>query len=254
MKKLLTLASVAAGILLAGAAVTFAQDNGVPQFRPIELWVCNYRERKDQSDFDKVLEDLVRVTADDAYAAYRLTPNFVPPDQDFDFIYLGVWESGATMGRDMAHYAAMAGDIDEAWNDTVDCPASLMYASSMIQPPTGDGAERFMLTVSDCEVGDDLSNGQAIGALQRFNDYRVANGSTVGTFAWFPVYGGGDVDFDFKLAQTYSGPEHFGDSFQWFVDNQAYLVQQGMLGGIVSCDVPRVYNGETIMNNLMNQD
>lgn len=254
MKKLLALAAVAAGMLFTGIGVTFAQDDGVPQFRPIEMWVCTYRDRKDQSDFDNVLEELVRVSADDAYAAYRLFPNFVSPDQDFDFIYLGVWESGVTMGRNMAHYAAVADDVEEAWNDTVDCPASLMYASLMIQPPTGDGGESFVLTVSDCEVGHDQSNGQAIGALERFNDYRVANGSTVGTFAWFPVYGGGDVDFNFKLAQAYSGPEHFGNSFQWFVDNQAYLVQQSMLEGVVSCDVPRVYIGETIMDNLMNQD
>lgn len=256
MKRLLAVAVATLCTLLAGTGVAFAQNDGVPQFRPVEMWVCNYNERKDQGDFDSVLEDLVAVIGDDPYAAYRLTPNFVTDEQDFDFIYLGVWESGASMGRDMAKYMANGTAVDAAWNETVDCPASLMYASSEIQPVgsgDADGGGDFMLTVSDCTVGHGQSNGQALGALRRFNDYRVTNGSEVPTFAWFPVYGGGGIEFSFKLVQAYAGAEHFGNSFQWFVDHQAYLVQEDIMSGVLDCDVPRVYIGETIMNNL-NQD
>ncbi len=251
MKKLLLSAVATACMLFVGSGVTFAQDDGVPQFRPVEMWVCSYRDGKDQGDFDDVLEDLVKVEAAGPYAAFRLFPSFRTADQDFDFLYLGVWPDGSTMGSGMANYGENGGDVEEAWDSVADCPTSVMYASMRIQDnDDGDGSGNFMLTVSDCKVGHALSNGQAIGALSRFNDYRVANGSTVGTITWFPVYGGGGADFDFKLAHVYSGAQHFGDSFQWFVDNQAYLVQQDMLDGIVSCDVPRVYIGETIMNNM----
>lgn len=251
MKRSFLAAAVAACTLFMGMGPSFAQDEGVPQFRPVELWACSYRDGKDESDFDDVLEDLVEAVGDDVYAAFRLAPVFRGPDQAFDFIYLGVWESGASMGSDMAGYAETMGDVNEAWDETVDCPASIMFASLRIQDDAGDdGPGNFMLTVSDCSLGHGMSNGQALGALTRFNDYRVANGSTVGTIVWFPVYGGGGADFNFKLAHVYSGAQHFGDSFQWFVDNQAYLVQEDMMSGVVSCDVPRVYNGETIMNNL----
>jgi hypothetical protein len=252
MKRILITAATAACTLFMGSGFTFAQE-GVPELRPIEMWVCNYRDGKDQGDFDDVLEDTVESAGDDPYAAFQLSPYFVSGDQDFDFIYLGVWENGTTMGSDMAEYAATSGDIDEAWNDAVDCPASIMYASMRIQQNDGGGDGNFMLSISDCNVAHGASTGQALGALTRFNNYRVANGSTVGTIAWFPIYGAGAVEFDFKLVHVYSGWPHFGDSFQWFVDNQAYLVQEDVLDGVVSCDVPRLYNGETILNNL-NQD
>lgn len=216
------------------------------------MWVCSYRDGKDQGDMDNAFEEFVEATADDAYAGYRLVPSYVTGEQAFDFIYLGVWESGSMMGRDLADYAAKGDDADEAWDEVADCPASLMYGSIRIQQndDADAGTGDFMLSISDCKVGHGVSNGQALGALRRFNDYRVANGSSVGTIAWFPIYGGGGVEFDFKLAQVYSGPQHFGDSFQWNVDNQAYLVREDMLDGVVSCDVPRLYNGDTILNNM----
>jgi len=251
MKKLLLSAVTAACTLFLGAGVTYAQ-NGVPEIRPLEMWVCNYRDGKDQGDMDKVFEEFVEATEGDAYAGYRLVPSYVSGAQDFDFIYLGVWENGSMMGRDLADYSVKGDDADEAWDEVADCPASLMYGSIRIEQndDADGGSGNFMVSISDCKVGHSVSNSQAIGALTRFNNYRVANGSTVGTIVWFPVYGGGDVEFDFKLAHVYSGPQHFGDSFQWAVDNQSYLVQADMLDGVVSCDVPRLYNGDTILNNM----
>lgn len=251
MKKLLLSTVAAACTLFLGTGITSAQD-GVPEIRPVEMWVCNYRDGKDQGDMDKAFEDFVEATEGDAYAGYRLVPSYRAGDQSFDFIYLGVWESGSMMGRDLADYATKGGDADEAWDEVADCPASLMYGSIRIQQndDAGEGSGNFMLSISDCKLAHGVSNGQALGALTRFNDYRVASGSSVGTIAWFPIYGGGDVGFDFKLAHVYSGQQHFGDSFQWFVDNQAYLVQEDMLNGVVSCDVPRLYSGDTILNNM----
>lgn len=251
MKKLFLFAVTAACTLFLGVGIGHAQD-GVPEIRPLEMWVCSYRDGKDQGDMDNVFEDFVEATEGDAYAGYRLTPSYVSGDQAFDFIYLGVWESGSMMGRDLTDYAVKGADVDEAWDEVVDCPASLMYGSIRIQQNDGDGdgSGNFMLSVSDCKLAHGVSNAQAVGALTRFNNYRVANGSTVGTIAWFPVYGGGNVAFDFKLAHVYAGQQHFGDSFQWAVDNQSYLVQADMLGGVVSCDVPRLYSGDTILNNM----
>ncbi len=107
-----------------------------------------------------------------------------------------------------------------------------------------------MLTVSDCKVEHGNTAAQAVGAVSRYNDYRVANGVTIGTFVWFPLFGGGDAEFDFKLAQAYSGPRALGDSLQWTIDNAAYNVRNSISQGVVSCDEARVYNGMTIMNNI----
>lgn len=252
MPRRIIAAAGAACTLLLGSAISIAQD-GPPEFRPVELWACNYNERKDADDFARAMRLMVAGTGEEKYAAYKLTPNFRGPNQDFDFIYIGVWENGTTMGRDMTNYAENGAAAIAAWDEAVNCPISGLFASYRIQAieDGGDGAGRFMLTVSDCKVNHGNNAGQAIGALQRYNDYRVANGMTIPTFAWFPAFGGGDADFDFKLVEAYSGPQHFGDAWQWFTDHAAYDVLDDMMDGIVDCDEARVYAGETIMNNMM---
>jgi hypothetical protein len=184
------------------------------------------------------------------YAAFQLYPYFVGGLRDeFDFIYVGVWESGSAMGSDLTNYFTNNQEAAEAWDETVDCASSL-YASSRIEAPQASDEGYFMLAVSDCKIGKGNSAAQAAGAISRFNAYRKANGMTVGTILWYPVAGGGDADFDFKLVNAFTGPQHWGDYFSWYVDNEAYNVQGPMTDGIVSCDESRIYNGRTLMNNM----
>jgi hypothetical protein len=249
MKKLLLAAFTAALSLGIGISTAFAQDG--PQFRPVELWACTFRDGKDQEDMDDVYEMIEEGTGDAQYAAFQINPYFAGNrNQEFDFIYLGVWNSGSEMGADLANYFASNQEAGEAWDETVDCGSSL-YASSRIQAPqqTDDGT--FMLAVSDCKLAHGNSNAQAAGAISRFNDYRVANGMEVGTILWYAVAGGGGAEFDFKLVNAFTGPQHWGDYFSWYVDNQAYNVEGPMTEGIVACDESRVYVGRTLMNNMM---
>ena len=252
MRRLILAAVTALFTLCAGASVVFAQDGGPPSFRPVEMWVCNYKEDKDADDFGDAMEKLAESEGEQNYAAWTLSPFFVNPNQDFDVLFLGAWGSGTAMGEAYAHYFAAGSDAQEAWNEAVDCPASIMYASYEIQPvpESTDGDGTFVLSVADCKVGHGVTNGQAMGALERFNDYAVANGSTVATFAWFPVWGAGESEFSFKLAQAFAGVEHLGNTFQWFVDTAAYNVNDDMTAGIVDCDAPRIYLGDTVMDNI----
>jgi hypothetical protein len=252
MKKILISLATAIVLATSGVSVGFAQDDGAPQFRPVEMWACSLRDGKDRGDLDSVYESTVAASGDEAYAAFHLEPYYAGGLVDnFDFLYLGVWADGSTMGTNLTGYFANGDDADEEWNETLDC-SSLMFASTRIQDNAGDGTGdgNFMLTVSDCNVGHGRTSGQAMAALNRFNDYRLANGSTVGSLAWFPVYGGGDAEFDFKRVHVYSDIKALGDDFSWFVDNAAYNTEGDLLDGLLSCDEARVYIGSTIMNNL----
>jgi hypothetical protein len=252
MKRSIRTALLAACTLLIGSPAIQAQDDG-PAFQPLEMWACNFRDRKDQDDMDSVYEQLVDATGDAAYASWQLNPYFAGARvRDFDFLYLGAWSDGSAMGADLESYMADATEIGEAWDETVECGA-MMFASNTIQDvpaSDGEGSGTFMLTVSDCKIAHGRTAAQAIGAISRYNDYRVANGSVVPTFAWFPVYGDGSAEFDFKLAQAYSGPQAMGDQFSWIVDNQSYNVENALTQGLVDCDEARAYVGRTIMDNL----
>jgi len=236
------------GFLLTVCLVPAQAQDGPPQFRPLEVWTCGFKDGKDQDDMDDVYEDIVEASGDTAYSAFQLSPYFAGAfAENFDFVYLGAWADGSVMGSDMASYL---GTPDESWDETVDCQGFL-YASNWIQPvQPPDNAGTAVVTVSDCDVDHGSTAAQAVGAISRYNDYRVANGMTVGTLVWFPVYGGGDADFDFKLVSVYSNAQHMGDAFKWSIDNAAYNVSNSMRAGIVSCDEARLYTARTIMNNI----
>jgi hypothetical protein len=251
MKQLLLGTITTVCTLFVGTGQSIAQD-GPPQFAPVEMWVCDYRDGKDQGDLADVLEDLARLTGDIPSATRQLFPYLRGSQQDMDFIYIATWPDGSTMGRDVNNYLANGSAVDADWEDAVECGVSLLFGRLMINQPSAepDEDDNFTLTVSDCNVAHGRSTSQAIGAIQRYNEYRVANGSDITTLLWFPVYGGGGAEFDFKLVHVYNDYQHLGDSFQWVVDNQAYLVNQDMTEGLVSCDEARVYNGNNISNTL----
>lgn len=252
MKRLLMAALSAVLVFLTGMSPTYAQD-GVPQFRPVELWACTFNDRKDQDDMDNVYEMYMGDENETPYAAWQLNPWFVGNrNQQFDFIFLGAWANQTAMGADLAANFAGSGDVDAAWDETVTC-GGLLFASLRIQAPPETGAgDNFILTVRDCKTNKGIGNGQAVRAINAYNDYRVANGLTVPTFVWFPAAGNGEADeaYDFKIASAYADAQAWGDAGQWFVDNQAYQVRSDISRGILSCDEPRVYVGRTLMDNL----
>lgn len=249
MRLLLLVTLTATFTLTFDISTTFAQE-GPPQFRPLEMWVCSFKDRKDQDDINRVYEMIETGAGDTPYAAWQLNSYFTGSrGQNNDFIYIGAWADNATMGADLENLMENNPEIDEAWEKTVACQG-LMFASLQIQASPDGGDGDFMLAVSDCKTGHGVGNGQALAAIRKFNDYRVANGLTLGTFAWFPVYGDGDGDFDFKVATAYAGPRALGNAGQWTVDNAAYRTRSDITDGIVECDVPRLYTGTTLMNNL----
>ena len=255
MRKLLLTLLAGLATILAGMGTATAQDDSGPrQFAPVEVFACNYNNRRDQDDFDEalaLLEAGSNAEGAEPYAAFRLLPMFYGTDQEFDFIYVGVWPDGSTMGRDYDNYFETGQDTIDAWNDAVTCDVVVMFASVMVKaPPDGGPDDNFMLTISDCEISDGQEGGDMLGALEAYGQFRSDNGSPGGTYAWFPAYGGGDAEYDFKLVNGHANAEAFGNHFQWFGENQAYLKMAELTGHLVSCDEARVYTGETIYNTL----
>ena len=250
MKRLFSAALPGLAVLVLGPGIVTAQDDGARHFQPLEMYVCNYRDGQDQGDFDRALRMMSEVeSSDEPYAGYQLFPGMVTPEQNFDFIYVGVYASGTGYGIDNAAYSQMAEDEMEAWTEAVDCGNSL-WASHQLSEAPGDGSEEFMVSFQDCKVADGRSGMQATEAMRRWVNYRADNGMALPTWAWFPVYGGAPGDFTFKLITGFGGYEDVGNSFSWMVDNEAYLVRDQMLQGLVSCDVGRMYYGVEIMNTF----
>jgi hypothetical protein len=253
-KVLLSMAVIVLSGALGVGTASAQDDEGPPNFSPLELFVCSYRDGQDQGDFDNAMDEMrdwMEENDGAPYSAWRLNPFITGGNFDADFIYLGSWPDGSTMGKDNAAYFATGADAIEAWDEAVECGVSVMYASHNVkEPPPNVDAGEFVLTVSDCKVAEGRKTGDAIAAMRSWGDYRAANGSLGGQWLWFPAYGGGAVDYTFKLVYGFSGLESFGNYWSWYVDNQGYLTWGDMTGGLVSCDVDRAYIGDTLINGL----
>jgi hypothetical protein len=252
MRKILLTIAASLLLTLSGVGLSFAQDGSdVPDLVPIEISVCSYQDGKDSGDYAKATQKMAKWMEDndsEPYASFQLSPLFAG-NQEFDFVTVGVWTSGTSMGKDMAQWVSTAGDEIAALGDAADCGGSSMYTSLNVMQP-GDGADSFVLAVNDCNVADGRSTRDAIGALREYGEYRNATGSPGGMWVWFPSYGNGDEDFDFKLANSYASIEAFGNNFQWNRDQQAYLKRGELFNGLLDCDVARSYTGSTIVNTL----
>lgn len=243
--------AMAAILAISTAPNVYGQDRA-PQWRPLELWVCSYRDGMTAEEMKPVYGLIEDESEDVAYAAWQLDPVMVGTlTGEFDFVYIGAWADNTTMGADLENVFSGQAESSAAWNETVDCEGE-MYASLNIQDVENDPAdfENFFMTVSDCTVADAASNFQAISAIRSFNDYRTSNGQAVFSRAWFPVLGGGQASFDFKLIHSYPGMTELGAANQWVTDNQAYRVRGDLMAGVVECDDARLYAGTTIMDRL----
>lgn len=217
--------------------------------------VCIYNDDKDSDDLDDAMGEMVEwMQGNDSapYAAWTLNKFFTAADREFDFLCLGAWPNGSTMGKDISHYLSSAGDAIVAYGDVADCPTSFLFASLNVkEPPETDGqGDGFVVTMSDCRVAEGRKTADAIVAIREYGAYRDANGSPGGTYLWFPAYGGGAAEFDFKMVNTHASLEAFGDNYQWIVENAAYLKQGELLDGLVNCDVARAYAGDTVVNTI----
>ena len=251
MKKLLVLLAPVFVCAFAGAGLAVAQEEAPPNFVPVEVNACTYNERKDQDDFDRALglmTEWMEENDSQPYAAIRLMPSYAG-NPEFDFVYFGFWPDGATMGRDISQYTASASDAIEAWNDAVDCSAEL-FGSLMLKDPGDDTFDNFMLSVSDCSIADGRRNSDALDAISSWGGHRTGGGSSGGIWVWYPVQGGGDGDFDFKLLESHNDIVGYGNWWQYMVETESYNVRNELFEDLLNCDVARLYYGETIVNDI----
>ncbi len=249
MKILMTVVA-SVGTMFSSTCLSIEPD--APDLRPIEINFCNYRDGHHKEDYNKVMGRMAQWMEENnsqPYATWRLDKLFAG-EQDFDFVVVGAWTSGTSMGKDITQYMASASDISVAVSEIVDCSGLSLFSSLNVKATDGDGIGRFVLTVSDCIVAGGHSARAAIQAIIEYGEYRTSNGSPGGMWVWLPTLGSGDEDFDFKLASSYRNVEAFGAAFQWDRDNQADLKRDTLFRNLLKCDVPRGYEGETLINTL----
>jgi hypothetical protein len=247
MKKILKAISVVAAVLALamGSAMAQVSAEGMGKVVPVELFTCTYNNRQDADDLNAVIARWNRWMDErnnDDYAAWTLTPFHFGPDQDFDLIWMGAYRDGNAMGAGTDEWFAEGGDIDDAFAEVLDCDAHLGLSSAMYKsPPDNQTPGTAIITMMDCELNEGNRYTDIKAAELAWAKHMTDAGSTAGTFHWFPVFGGGDAEYDYKVVNAYANYTELGADWERFANGGGRDVSQETFADIDDCDDARVY-------------
>jgi len=244
MKKILISTFFTSLVVLAGSGAVSAQDDGM-LIIPVELFTCTYNSRQESDDLDKVI-DKWNAWADrngtDDYAAWTLTPYYFGPQQEFDMIWMGAGKTAAALGKAQDDYNANDEGLIDDFAEVLSCDAHNNFASVNYKaPPEGATPASSVLTFSDCKYKEGASFSAVSAAMAEWAQYLSDEGSPTGIWHWYPAYGGGGEEFDFKWLQAHENLESLGADFDRYGTGGGFVTRGRLLGHLIDCDSSRAY-------------
>jgi len=246
MRKIIAAVAALITVLAWGPVLADSHEAEPMRFVPVEIFTCDYLEGKGPADLDAVIarwNEWMDEHDQQDYFAVTLTP-FYFGSETFDVGWLGSWPNGEAMGRGTDLWVNEGSEINAGFFEVLSCDTHSNFAAAELKSPGGPPPESFILTFSDC-TGPDSSEGwdQLMANLGEWSAYLTESGYHQGNWMMFPVYGGGDAEFDFKLLEGFDNHTQLGQDYQRFSENADWEKQGELLGGLMDCDEARVYQG-----------
>ena len=240
-KLLLTL--VTGGFVIAGGLSTAVAQDDDDSAAAVEFYTCSYADGKGPADLDKVSAKWSKWADDQGltdYSAWTLTPFYASPEQDFDYLWMGVTATGKGMGEVQDMWIAKGGKLGDEFDSISPCDSHSMLAAVQFKaPPEREDPSRFIIDFSDCTIGEGKHFSTDVApALTAWGEFLAGHGSTAGIWALFPVYGGGGEEFDFKYIEVHGNYSEQGGDFDNYDSAKAREI---FPYGLLDCDSSRSY-------------
>ena len=216
-KTLLTLA--ASGLILtfaAGSALADSHEGGeLKPATPVELFACSYNEGKGPADLDQAIAawnawaDQHQLTD---YSAWTLVPYYYSPEQEFDVLWFGAAGKAAALGRVQDSWLATGTKEAEGFAEVITCGTHAAFSVlQMKQPPERESdSGGLVVSFSDCNMSDGVTFDDMYMPIIEWGKYREEHGSKAGHWVFFPSFGGGKEEYDFKWVTAYENLEDLG--------------------------------------------
>ena len=249
MKNTFVLSFITGFLLLLGSSTVAAQDGGIHVI-PVELFTCTYNDGKGSDDLDNVIEKW-NAWADeqgmDDYSAWTLTPYYFSSEQKFDVIWLGAGKDAVALGKTQDTYMAESAGLHDAFSEVVSCDAHVNYASiNHKAPPDGATSRDGILTFSDCNFKEGATFAALGTAMAGWSQHLSDGGSNAAVFHWYPAYGGGQEEFDFKWLESHESLATLGADYERYGNGGGFEVRRNLLGHLIDCDSIRAYVSKNI--------
>ena len=247
MKTLRSGAALVAALSLFAACQAVAQvtEDGMGKMVHVELYACNFNEGMGRADLDRTV-DMWNEWNDERdandYAAWTLTPYYYGQEQDFDFIWMGAFSDGNSMGRGLDQWLAEGTEIAMEFDKVADCIGHVGLSSAMFKaPPESRTPQSAVITMMNCEMEEGTEYDDVIKAELAWAKVMTDAGSTAGTWHWFPTFGGGDQDFDYKVVSAHENFSEFGKDWEFYANGGGRDKSMSTFKDLDECDDARVY-------------
>jgi len=247
MKKFLTV--IVSGGLFFSAGIGIADEHEGESDEanvasPLEMFSCKYNEGKGPADLDAATKKF-NTWADkngiDDYSAWTLVPYYASAEQDFDVLWFGGSEKAKTLGSIQDNYLVNGTKIQEGFNEVLTCDTHAAFAVlQMKEPPKRDNPSNIVISFSDCNTSEGTTFDDLYMPLQEWGKYKGEQGSTAGMWVFFPAYGGGGEDFDFKWVTAHQNLEDMGADWDQFSES-GWQKANELFPNTVQCDSNRTY-------------
>ena len=244
-----TISALLSGVLLALICSSTAFAQGSPPWRivPVDLWTCSFNDRQDMGDLDSWVARFngwADEQEDDDYAAWTLTSSYWGTNQtEWDFIWLGVWKDANAMGQGWDNWNATNEGLMAQFTEISSCGNHVNFASAAYRLPRDQGTpQSAILTVSDCKLKHGIPFAALDRATRQWTRVLDDSGSGAAIYHWYPVYGGGGEEFDFKLVYAYENYSELGADYERMGNGRLFEQSQALFDHLVDCDSSRVYD------------
>lgn len=241
MNKLIKICCIplVAGLVVVSGA--FAQEQAPPQIGAVEIFACNFNKGKDMGNLNSVIRrwnQWADQHKTSNYTAFTLTPLYRSTEMTYDVLWLGGWPSGSAMGEGLSMWLKEGQDLQKAFDETVTCDASMMFASMNIRPPKGKPEQGGLVSFSDCTVHKNRTGEEAFAALREWSKFLADKGLDIPSWVLFPVAGEtSDAKYSFKYVTGYGQPQGFGKLFEAYDAQKA----QQLFSRLLDCNSDRIY-------------
>ena len=247
MKRILITLVSSGFVLAAGLNTAVAQDDDDDSAAAVEVFTCNYADGKGPADLDAVIDkwnDWADDNGYEDYSAWTLTPFYAGPDQEFDVIWMGVTETGQGMGVVQDKWIANGGEMGAEFDAVAPCDSHGMFAALQFKdPPDREDPSSVVIAFRDCTINDGKSFADDVApAIAAWSEFRSSHGSTAGMWVFFPVFGGGGEEYDYKAVTSHANYAEKGADFDNYDPDKA----REIFSGTGDCDSARVYNATNV--------
>lgn len=210
----------------------------------IEMYACKYNEGKGAADLEAPIKKF-NAWADKKgiknYSVWTLVPYYAGSEQDFDVLWLGGSEKASALGRVQDMWLSTGSKEQEGFNDVVTCDSHGGYSVlQMKEPPERKNPSSVVISFSDCNTAEGTTFDDLYMPLIEWGKYMGEHGSTAGMWVFFPTYGGGGEEFDFKYVDAFQNLEDLGADWD-HMNESGWQKANELFAGKVHCDSSRSY-------------